>query len=293
MVWFIILAVITAGLALGLPPDPQTLHQLHISSVMYRVAIVVLLIPYGLIWYTAFYAFAKLKEYSRAIKGSDDGKAFHNIMVGMGVLAFGLIVPTAISLIMQDIASHHHGFTPASVIINNYLGLLLALIAFVYINNGTHLLTRLSKNQPGLAGLRIFTLLFITLASVFTYLVVNYHVRHNQVYYLNTPLLITTFIIPALFAWFVAILSAYEFGLYAKSVKGSLYRAALRQFSNGIIIAIAGWVASQFVDNTFAAKVSHSLGSLLLAEYALLAIIAVGLILMALGAKKLKRIEEA
>jgi hypothetical protein len=293
MVWFVILAVITAGLALGLPPDPQTLHQLHISSLMYRVAIVILLVPYGIIWYTAFYAFAKLKEYSQSIKGFKDGKAFHSIMVGMGVLAFGLILPTAISLIMQAVTTHHPGFKPTSIIIDNYLGLLVALVAFVYINNGTDLLTRLSKNRPSLAGVRIFTLLFISLAALFTDLVINYHVKHGQVYYLNTPLLITTFIIPTLFAWFIAIFSAYEFGLYAKFVKGSLYRAALRQFSNGIIIAIAGSVASEFVDNTFAAKVSHSLGALLLAEYILLAIIAIGLILMALGAKKLKKIEEA
>ena len=293
MVWFVILAMITAGLALGLPPDPQTLHQLHITNVMYRVAILMLLVPYGIIWYAAFYAFAKLKEYAQAIKGSKDGKAFHQVMIGMGVLAFGLIVPTAISLVMGAVVSHHHGFKPASVIINNYLGLLVAVVAFVYINNGSHLLTKLGKNRPGLTGLRLFALLFITLGAVFTSLVINYHVKHGQVYYLNTPLLIITFIIPTLFAWFVAILSAYEFGMYAKFVKGSLYRAALRQFSRGIIIVISGSVASEFVDNTFAAKVSNSLGSLLLAEYVLLAIIAVGLILMALGAKKLKKIEEA
>jgi hypothetical protein len=293
MVWFIILAVITAGLALGLPPDPQTLHQLHISSLMYRVAILVLLVPYGIIWYAAFYAFAKLKEYSQAIKGSKDGTAFYNIMIGMGTLAFGLILPTTISLVMNNIVSHHSGFKPASVIIDNYLGLLVALIAFIYISNGTNLLTKLSKNRPSLTSVRVFALLFIALAAVFTYLVINYHVRHGQVYYLNTPLLITTFIIPALFAWFIAILSAYEFRLYAKFVKGLLYRAALRQFSQGIVIVISGSVAIQFVDNTFAAKVSHSLGALLAAEYALLAIYVVGLILMALGAKKLKKIEEA
>lgn len=293
MTWFIILAVITSGLALGLPPDPQTLQQLHISSATYRIAILVLLIPYGVIWYAAFYAFAKLKEYTQAIKGFEDGEAFRSIMIGMGVLAYGLIIPTAISLITQNIASHHHDFKPASVIIGNYIGLLVGIVAFIYINNGTHLLTRLGKNRPSLAGIRVFTLLFITVASVFTYLVINYHTRHADVYYLKTPWLIATFIIPELFGWFVGLLSAYEFGLYAKFVKGSVYRVILRQFSRGIIVAIAGSVAIQFVDNTFAARVSHSLGSLLLAMYALLAIIAVGLILMALGAKKLQKIEEA
>jgi hypothetical protein len=258
---------------------------------VYRVAILALLIPYGIIWYAAFYAFAKLKEYSGAIHGSEDGKAFRNIMIGTGILAYGLIVPTAASLVMQNIASHHHGFKPASVIIANYLGLLAALGAFIYINNGTHLLTKLSKNRPSLGGIRTFVLLYITLAVVFTYLVMSYHVKHN-VYHLGTLLLITTLVIPALFAWFIGLLGAYQFGLYAKFAKGLLYRHALRQFSYGIVLVIAGSVANQFVVNTFAEKVSDSLGAVLLADYTLLAVIATGLIMMALGTKKLKKIEE-
>jgi hypothetical protein len=209
----------------------------------------------------------------------------------MGVLAFGLIVPTAVSLVLQSIASHHQGFKPAAIIITNYLGLLAALVSFMYINNGTHLLTRLGKNRPGLAGIRTFALLFIILAAVFTYLVTNYHIRHN-VYHLTTPLLITTFIIPSLFAWLVGLLGAYEFGLYAKFAKGLLYRQALHRFSYGIAAVIAGSVANQFLDNTFANKVNHSIEALLLVDYALLAVIALGLILMALGTKKLKKIEE-
>jgi hypothetical protein len=291
MIWFVILAVITSGLALGLPPDPQTLQQLHISSVAYRVAILVLLVPYGIIWYAAFYAFAKLKEYTQTIKGFADGKAFRPIMVGMGVLAFGLIIMTAISLILQTFASHYHAFKPASVILNNYVGLAVGLTAFICINNGTHKLVTLGKNRPGLKGIRVFMLLFTALSAVFTYLVINYHLKHN-VYYLNTALLITTFVIPNLFGWFLALFSAYEFGLYARFAKGLLYRASLRRFSLGIAIAIAGSVAGQFVDNTFAEKVTHSLGLLLLVEYILLAFVAVGLILMAFGAKKLKKIEE-
>lgn len=292
MTWFVILAVVTSVLALGLPPDPQTLHQLHITSEVYRIAIVVLLVPYGIIWYAAFYAFAKLKEYTSAIKGFEDGNAFHSITTGMGVLAFGLVLPTAIDLILNDIAMHHHGFTPASVIIDNYMGVVVALVSFLFINHGTNLLTLLNKRRPTLNGIWLFGLLFIALASIFTYLVISYHAKHDHVYYLNTFLLITTFIIPALFAWFVAILSAYEFGIYAKFAKGMVYRRMLRQFSYGIVIAIFASVASEFADNTFAAKVSHSLGYTLLAEYALLIILGAGLVLMALGAKQLKKIED-
>ena len=292
MVWFIILAVITGVLALGLPPDPQTLQQLHITSVAYRIAVLVLLIPYGVIWYAAFYAYAKLKEYTHAIKGSEDGKAFHKIMVGMGVLAFSLIIPTAISLIISNIATHHHGFKPASVVIDNYLPL-SGLAAFIFIGNGTRLLANASKNRPGLTSSRLFALLFITISVAFAYFVFRFHAHHPHVYYLNSFFLMFTFIIPFLFGWFAGLVSAYEFGMYAKNVNGLLYKRALNSFAYGITVTIAGSVAIEFLDNTFVlAKASHSLSSLIVFEYLLLIFIAVGLILMALGTNKLKRIEE-
>ena len=245
-----------------------------------------------IIWYAGFYTFGKLKEYWHTIKNFEDGKAFRSIMIGMGILAYGLVLPTAISLILQSVATHHPGFKPASVIISNYINILVLLITFTYISNGTRLFISMGKNQPGLAGMRIFILLFIGLSVVFTYLVMHYHIRHTHVYYLNTPLLLITFVIPYLFGWFMAFLSAYEFHLYAKYSKGLLYRQALRQFSYGIVATISGSVASQFIRNTVAAKARHSLKSVLIIEYALLAIITLGLTLMALSAKKLKKIEE-
>jgi hypothetical protein len=293
MVWFLILAVITAGLALGLPPDPQMLQRLHISSVSYRLAVLVLLVPYGIIWYAAFYAYAKLKEYARAIKGSEDGKAFRKIMVGMGLLAFGLVIPTTVSLVLKNIASHNHGFRPAAVIVSNYVSIALVLAAFTAMSNGTRLLTNVGRSRSGLYGPRLFALSFLVLSVVFTHLVLQYHARHPYAYYLNTFFLIATFVIPYLFIWFMALLSAYEFGLYAKHTKGLLYCRALRQLSYGITVVIAGSVAAQFIENTFVAvKANRSLGLLLLVEYVLLAIIAFGLVLMALGTNKLKKIEE-
>jgi hypothetical protein len=291
MHWFVILAVTTAGLALCLPPDPQTLRQLHITSLVYRIAITLILVPFGIIWYTAFYAFTKLMEYSRAIKGSEDGQAFAKITAGMGVLAFGLVLPTTISLVLQNIAMHHQGFKAVDVIVTNYLNLLV-LASFLIIGNGTRLLANMAKYRPSLAGIRFFALLFISLSVLFTYLVIHFHEKHPDVYYLPTPLLLTTFIIPYLFGWFMALLSAYEFGLYAKYAKGLLYRQALRKLAQGIVVTILGSVVVQFVTSTVALKYSHSLGSLLAIEYILLLIIAVGLTLMALGTKKLKKIEE-
>lgn len=292
-IWFIILVAITVGLAVGLPPDPQSLQQLHTSATAYHLAILALLVPYGVIWYAAFYAFAKLMKYAHAIKGYPDGKAFDKITIGMGVLAYGLVLPTTLSLILQNIASYHHEFKPAAVVISNYLTILVVLVTFAFIGNGTRLLANAVKRRPGLAGARIFALIFIFLATVFTYLVVTHQAHHPHVYYLNAFWLVITFIIPYLYGWFMALFSAYEFGIYAKYAKGLLYRQALQLLSYGIITTVAGSVAIQFLNNTFVAEtVSHSVGSVLIADYILLAIVGVGLCLMAFGAKKLQKFEE-
>jgi hypothetical protein len=77
-----------------------------------------------------------------------------------------------------------------------------------------------------------------------------------------------------------------------KFAKGVLYRSALRQFSYGIGILVVALVISQFITNTIGAEVNKSLTATLLADYAVLVVAAVGLILMARGAKSLKKIEE-
>jgi len=100
--WFTLLALIAAGLILGLPPDPHTVQQLHTSDAAYRLALFALLIPYILIWYAGFYAFSKLQEYSRQLKGAKDEAAFQRLTLGMGTLAFSLVIPTIVSLILNN-----------------------------------------------------------------------------------------------------------------------------------------------------------------------------------------------
>lgn len=291
MLWFAILFVVAAGLALGLPPDPHSLAQLHISSFTYRVAIFILLFPYALVWYVGFYAYAKLQEYLRTLRGSQEAYAFRKLTIGMGVLAFGLIVPTIISLILNNIAMHHPGFD-ATIVINEYIALLTPLLAFSWLNSGTHALVATTKIRPQLNSMRWFAAVFLLLSAVFTHLIVFDHNRHHNPYHLSLFWLILTFILPYLYAWFVGLVAAFELRLYARHVKGLLYKRALVQFSSGLTIAILGSIISQFVNSTSAARASTSLDFVLLLDYILVLIIAAGLLMIAFGIRKLKRIEE-
>jgi hypothetical protein len=292
MRWCLVLTLITIGLALGLPPDPAAVQQLHTSASAYRLAVAALLIPYIVIWYVSFYAFAKLREYSKPLKDSKDGLAFHKITVGMGIIAFSLIIPTAISLILNSVAAHNPSFKAASIIINNYLGLFPGLLGFLFLYNGARMLLRTTRQGMHRFDIRWHAPWFLLLSVMFTHLAIENYYRWHP-YHLGLFLLIITFIVPYLFGWLVGLLCAYELNWYAKTVKGLLYRQGIRRFANGIAITILASIAIQFVNITLAERLEKSLGNLLLAEYGLLIIVAVGLILMALGTKKLKRIEES
>jgi len=291
MVWFTILAVVTAGLALGLPPDPHTVQRLHTTDATYRLAIAAILIPYVLIWYASFYAFAKLREYSKPLKNTKDGAAFHKITIGMATLAFSLVIPTIVSLILNNIAAHYPGFKSAAVITDNYLGIFPGMMAFLLLYNGSRLLVGTVRSKTRELDLRWYAPWFLLLSAVFSHLTIENQYRWHP-YHLSVWLLVVTFIIPYLYGWTVGLLTAYSLRAYAKAVRGLLYKQAVRQFANGVAITVAGSIAIQFVNITIAQRINRSLGALLLIDYALLIIVAVGLILMALGTNKLKEIEE-
>jgi hypothetical protein len=289
--WFVVLTVIAVALALGLPPDPHSVQELHTTAGAYRLAIAALLIPYILIWYVSFYAFAKLQEYSLPLKGTKDGAAFRMITLGMGTLAFSLVVPTIISLVLGNIADHHRSFEAVTTIISNYLGLFPGLVAFLLLYNGARMLVRTTRGRTHRLDLRWYAPLFFLLVVIFSHLTIENMYRSHP-YHLSLWLLIMTFIVPFLYAWMVGLLSAYDLNLYARTVKGTLYQRAVKQFAAGISVTILGSIAIQFVNITLAHRINKSLGLVLLIDYCLLIIVAVGLVLMALGTKKLKLIEE-
>jgi hypothetical protein len=291
MQWFGILLGIAVVLALGLPPDPSELHKLHTTSEAYRLAVLALLVPYTIAWYAGFYVFTKVQEYTRFLEGSAEGKAFRSITLGLGVLAFGLMVPTIIGLVLGNLAQTHHSFQAAATIINTYVGIAFPLIALWYLSNGSCLLVDTTKVRPTLNGMRVFGMAFIALSAFYTYLVVhNYEVNHNP-YHLNIILLILTVIGPYLLIWFLGLLSAYQLRIYARHVKGVLYKQALVYVAGGLAVAMAGSITIQFINSTLGAR-DNSLGFVLIVNYLLLLFVSAGLILMAVGAKRLQKIEE-
>jgi len=161
----------------------------------------------------------------------------------MGVLAFGLVIPTIISLILTNIAIHQPSFKVPATIINNYLGLFPGLIAFLLLYNGALKLVGTVRDKTRKLDLRWHAPWFLFLGVAFTYLTLQNRYRFHP-YHLPVWLLVTTIIVPYIYGWMVGLLSTYELRTYAHTVKGLLYKEAVKQFASGIAVAIIASIAS-------------------------------------------------
>jgi hypothetical protein len=111
-------------------------------------------------------------------------------------------------------------------------------------------------------------------------------------YFLPIWLIVVSVIIPYLYAWFSGLLAAYEINLFGNHTDGFLYRRALRLLVAGLTAIILSFIALQYISS-----VEPSKGHLVLGYRLVLIIIfrivgGGGFLLLAMGADRLKKIEE-
>ncbi len=289
---YVILLALAVLLALALPPNPATLHQLRINVLEYRAVVVTLIVPYAAIWFSAFYAYDKLEEYAAKLHRTEEGSAFKKIANGVRVLAWGLVVPTIIGTILSALQSWHADFHAPASVFNQYMQVAFPVVAFIIIGNGTRDLTELVGVRPGIMAIRAIILAFTILGVLFVHFVINNQFNGTDGYHLPLYPLILTIIVPYLFTWIIGLLSVYELRIYAAATRGVLYRQALVSLGTGLAIVIIDSIIVQYLTGAFGIAAHASIGFLLLIVYLLLVVQAAGYALVALGAKKLKRIEE-
>ncbi len=290
--WYGLLALTYIVLSLTVTVNPKTLDTLNLELAQYRLLLFAVIIPYVLIWFAAFYAYLKMNQYTALLGDARERPAFKEISRGIQVMAWGLALPAIIGVILRAIGVKNPGFESTAIIISNYLTLLVPLIAYTLIGNGSHKLAVLSKANITRNGFRLFILTFIVLSVYYTFLSLYSRKFNDNPYHLSRNLMILTIIIPYLYAWFIGFLSCYELLSFARKIKGLLYKRALNLLTSGIAIMIVSSIFIQFINIIFANDSSTSLGSILILVYVLLITEAIGFILIANGAKSLKRIEE-
>jgi hypothetical protein len=295
LVVFSVLAGIYIFLNLALPIDPTLLSRYRVSAGHLRFLTMMVTLPLVAIWYIAFYGFLRTYEYARSIRAGRDGRAFMEIARGLKWLAFTFPAGAIVRQILNYLAQRNTDLQPTATISRNYLGVVFALIAFILISRGAIELGRIAQKRFSTTEQHYGTLGVIVFSVLYTFLVIERPQATNQLqraYFLPTWLILATLVIPYLYAWYRGLIAAYYIYFYGHRVSGQLYRRGLIYFGAGLAAVILFSIVSQLILTVSASLNKMELTPILITIYVLLFLSASGYVAIAIGARKLKRIEE-
>lgn len=278
---------ITASNSLGLSDGTITFLRLTIA------------VPYLVIWIAAAFAVVKIRKYAVAIKGSKEAPAFHAFALGIFILLVGLVASAFLST-ARNLVGADSTWRPALTILINYSYVFPYLGAFWLMLQGSRRLadqtnaTALSKN------LIFYVLVLIGLAYLWLNLIFTNSTRavsqgdSPATYYLADSLIVLSIVIPSLLTWFWGLKIGDQLRQYYHLVKGIIYRASLRRFVRGVQLVVLASVILQGIMALGAERLFQlGLGKLLGIIYLFILAQGLGFFLIARGAKRLAKIEEA
>lgn len=257
----------------------------------YRLLSLSVFIPTIAIWYAAFYGYAKLRRYSKLIAKSPDGKQVSKIATGLLIVAIGMPVNSISGGLVSNLVQHQPEFAALATIIRNYLILALPLLGFLFVSHGAYGLGLLAKHRPRLRATHALALVYVVVSVLYCYVITTSR-DLQAVYHLPAWLVIFTIVAPYLYTWYIGVLAAYEIHLYSRNAPGTLYRRTWNMLALGIGAIIVMQMVTQYI-TTFTSQIqSLQLLRLYIIVYVLLASVSVGYLLVAIGAKRLQKIEE-
>ncbi|HEX7632939.1 MAG TPA: hypothetical protein VF401_01285 [Candidatus Saccharimonadales bacterium] len=291
------LAVAYILLLFVLPANKIAMHNYHLSSTQYHALAFIVLLPLLLIWLVAFYSYGKLEQYAELIQKTPEGSDFLQLARGVKWLAWGLVIPSLVGIILNSIANARHGFLSTALITVNYLSLIIPLIGFSLMRRGAQGLTDHAKIRLSMANMQILITIFVALGVIFCFFTFQHLNLHSlgstdNPYYLPGWLLIVTLIVPYLYAWFSGLLAAYEIVLFSKEISGVFYRQAMRLIGGGMLGVIASSVGLQYLRSVSPRTGHLSLSSTLVIINIIYVLMAIGYVSISMGAAKLQKIEE-
>lgn len=289
---YLALVILYCAGTLLIPPPKQTLHRYHITLLHLRILDLTIIILYAAIWFCAAYGFYTFRRYYQLIKKNKDGKPLAKITLGIGFLACWLPVSAVYNTYSNYLVQKHADLAGSIAITQNYLSLLLPLLGFIMISIGARGLSELAKQRPSLSGTNILVVILILIGVTYVHLVSNTHNRLNGTYHLSTLWVLVTLVAPYIYMWFIGLLSFYEIYLYRSKVAGIVYRRSWRLLAFGLGSLIVISIIIQYLTTISERLTKLSLTWVLLVIYALLVLLASAYILIALGIRNLKKIEE-
>ncbi len=288
---YVLFLIVYSAFTLLPKPPPATLSQYRVSVLGLRLISLTIIILLAAIWYAGFYGYAKLQSYTELIRKDKDGKQVAKLSKGIFLLVIWLPVSSVVSAVLNYIAMRHIGLLPAMTIIENYVSLLLPLVAFIFIGFGTRGLSGLLRQRPSYRAANIMALILIYTGLVYYRLVVTTHNR-DKVYHLPIWLILTTLVAPYIYMWYTGFVATYQLYLYQQKVAGVVYRKSWRFLALGLGWLIITSITFQYLTSLDARLVKLSIYWILAIVYALLLVLSVGFVLIAIGTRKLQKIEE-
>jgi hypothetical protein len=288
---YVFFVVAYASFALIPAPSQVTLALYKLTPLQLRLIDVTIIVLLAAIWFAGFYGYGKLHTYARLIRQDKDGKHVATLTRGIFLMVIWLPVSSLISVVLNFIAAHHTSLLPAFTIIENYISLVLPLVGVIFIGLGARGLSELVKQRPTYRAISVLAILLIYTGLVYYRLVATTSGR-TSVYHMNIWLILLTIVAPYIYMWFMGMLATYEIFNYRLKVPGVVYRASWRLLSIGLGWLIVLSIGVQYL-TTLLARLNHlSIYWILVIVYTLLLVYSVGFILIALGARKLQKIEE-
>lgn len=291
--WYAAFVIAYTCLTLLPYPDHTTLHRYHLTVTSLRLLDITIILPLIFIWFAAFYGYYKLHAYALAIKRGKDGSAVRKLSYGLLALTIGLPVSSIISAILKLVALHHPSFTATAAIITNYVEAAYPLIGFLFISAGARKLSEIAKTRPSLKVLNILALAIIIIGVGFCSLIAAGHRDVYNTFHMAPALVMLTLAVPYIYVWFLGALAAIEIYLYSRCVAGVVYRRSWNTLAAGLTAIIATEIVLQYLGTLSSWITKLSLSNILVLLYVLLLLLAGAYIVVALGTKKLIRIEEA
>ncbi|HUC87073.1 MAG TPA: hypothetical protein VMR75_01970 [Candidatus Saccharimonadales bacterium] len=267
--------------------SPRAVHTLELTIVLPIIAV----------WFTALWGSLRFKRYAISIYESADGKALNTLANGLLTLVSGLVATS----LLQSLNAHliKLGYAKSWTIFSNYFGVVVALVAFAVILRGAYRLAHLVE-FPSIERSRIIALALLAIMGVaYVWLLAMDPYRQTTPdplqftsYYLPDWLLLSTVVLPYLLVWYGGLMAVIYLRRYQNYSPGIIYHAALKRLSWGLMAVIVASVLIQLVVAIGPSLHHAGLGNILLLLYGLIIIYAIGHVLVAIGARKLAKIEQ-
>ena len=250
-------------------------------------------VPVVAIWFLGLYGYQRLSKYASYVADSPEGRHVMQLTRGICIITVGLPITSTLGAVCNLLAQHHHNLLAPTTVVNNFVALILSLAGFWYVSKAGRGLSERVKQRPKQVGVHLLALVLIIVGVTYGYLVAAARNDIYHIFHMPLVLVMITLVIPYIFSWYLGLLAANDLHTYTLKVKGAVFRRGWNMLAFGVIWLIVFSVVLQYLSSVSVKLSNIPLGWILALVYGILAIRVVGYLLVASGAKRLTKIEEA